>query len=127
MGAQREGVEVVIPHAAAVVYVGGKRSDAYVAIELDPLELLSEEIWARLKLSRCHECGAIHSALASSTDRENLLPRLKRRFVLDRVPGRQGLVLEEYDEDILATSAFMDVYKTYRMTGLVCEQAGLWV
>ncbi len=115
---------VILPHGPALVYLGRTKSEAYVALELDPKSMCSMKTEEALGVARCDGCGGCRRIRGYDHD---LSRRLEYGFEARRAPERHGLILEDVEEFVLATEDFMNVYRSHKMTGLRFERLGIWV
>ena len=115
---------LIIPYGQAVVFLGRARSEAYVALELEPYALCSPKTEEILGVGRCDVCGAVRRL--RGFDHE-LTRNHKYEYVATKAPRDHGLILEDVEDFILATDAFMRIYRDNKMTGLEFKKQGVWI
>lgn len=115
---------VIIPHGPAVVFLGRARSEAYVALELEPYALCSPKTEKALGIGRCTVCGAVRRLKGFDNE---AIDKLVYEYMSAKLPENHGLVLEDVDDCILASKAFMRIYRENKMTGLEFEKVGVWI
>jgi hypothetical protein len=115
---------IIIPHGSALAYVGRVRSEAYVALELEPYPLCSSKTEEILGVVRCEVCSGVRRP--KGFDHE-LTRSLVYEYVEAKAPKDHGLILEDVEDFILASDAFMRIYRKNKMTGLEFSNVGVWV
>jgi hypothetical protein len=119
---EEQGVR--IPHGPAVVFIGRVRSEAYVALELEPYALCSSKTEKALGIGRCNVCGGVRRLKGFDNER---IDNLVYKYTSEKIPRNHGLILEDVDDFILATKAFMRIYRENKMTGLEFQKVGVWI
>lgn len=117
---------VFIPAVPVEVFIGKTKSNAYLAIELDPICLYSESSMVSMQLTRCQKCSYLTTPIPGHKIWPWMMPN-SVSFRKDLIPKGQGIVYAEHYDSCLVTEDFVQVYKKHKMTGLNFIKAGTWV
>ncbi|MGA2866362.1 MAG: double-CXXCG motif protein [Verrucomicrobiota bacterium] len=118
---KRAGVR--ISFGPAVVQIGKRQSvEDFVALQVEPVRLYSDQTLAETTTSFCTKCGNV---LLKNVRAE---PKGPLQYVRNRIPNRQGLV-RVYESVVvtLASAAFIEAVRRHRLTGIEFEEAGVYV
>jgi hypothetical protein len=124
--ASRHAIEVLqdagihLLHGPVVEPRTGAKTD-YVAVQLDPVALYSQQTLAEMTLVFCSTCGNCWM--------QNTRAKLSgpRQYVRERVPEEQGLVKTFEGYETIATERFMEAVRREKLTGMVFEESGVYV
>jgi len=115
---ERAGIHV--PHGPVVAAGTGAKTE-YCALQLDPVALYSARTLTEMTLAFCPACGQCWMRDV------NAKCKGPKEYVRRLMPEEQGLVKAREGGETLATSRFMDVVRSEKLTGMEFEESGVYV
>ncbi len=94
---------------------------SHLAIQVEPVPLLTEETMRRYTIVHCDTCG--------DYNQQQCNPKVPEGFMIQKslFPSGQHLVMLRETFDILASEEFMEAVKKHRLTGLSFKECGQYV
>ncbi len=115
-----DGIDLLT--AECTIKFRGRRIDSHLAIQIEPVALLTEAGMKHLQMSRCPRCG-------NFTRPPGLHPALPhgREFSRSAWPQGRHLVQSAETCEVIASEEFVEAVKKHNLTGIAFEEAGRFV
>jgi hypothetical protein len=115
-----DGIELLT--ADCSISCRGKTIETQLAVQFEPVELLTEESLERHKIFHCPRCGNYQAPLRPA-------PVVPEGYVIKRSAWPKGghLVQVRETSDIIASEEFMEAVKKHSLTGIVFKECGQFV
>lgn len=101
----------------------GRQLTSHLAVQVEPVPLMTEESLARHKIFHCPRCGNFVSPSP------RLSPIISEGYLIKKSnwPKDQHLVQMQETLHILASEKFIETVKRYKLSGITFEECGLLV
>src|SRR5437660_2103809 len=115
-----EGINLLT--AECSIRCRGKKLDSHLAMQVEPMALMTEESLSRFKIYHCPRCGNYKHPPKPD-------PIVPEGYLIGRSawPAGQHLVQMAETLNVLASNEFIEVVKKRNLTGLIFEECGRFV
>jgi hypothetical protein len=112
-----EGINLLT--AECSIRCRGKTLDSHLAIQVEPVPLMTEESLAKFRIHHCPRCGNYKGPLQPG-------PVVPGGYMLSRSawPVGQHLVQMVETLDVIASEEFMEAVRRHHLTGIAFEECG---